>query len=464
MSVQRIRPETGPPLRSRTIDPHPPGTRTIDPREAVADGPSLDRTIRRGVLVAVLALGGTLAWATLARLDSAALAVGTVVVENGRQTVQHLEGGIVAEILVREGAAVAPGDLLLRLDPTRSQSALSELVGESLVLAARRARLVAEREGAGDVTFPAALLARAGEPPVARILEVQRELFISRRRAHEAEVRVLHGKAVQAAQDIEAQRAVERATTEQLGYTRQELEGVQFLFDRGLERVPRIMQVRRLVAEIESRREGARARIEQARQELEVAEMEAEARRRTREAEVTAELEATEARLAEVGARLQSARDEVARTEVRAHLAGTVVEMRARTVGGVVAPGAAILDIVPSGEALTVDARVAPGDVDVVRAGQPARLRLTAFSRNRTPVVPGRVERVSADRLIDPKTGEAFYLARIRPDADALTRLDGATLVPGMTVETLITVGARRAIDYLVQPVTDSIARAMVEN
>jgi HlyD family type I secretion membrane fusion protein len=322
---------------------------------------------------------------------------------------------------------------------------------------------VAERAGDDAVAFPAGLLARADEPAVARVLEVQRDLFRSRRRAHEGEVQVLRGKAVQAAQEIEAQRAVERATTEQLDYTRQELAGVQYLFDRGLERLPRIMQVRRLVAEIEARREGARARILQARQELEVADMEAEAKRRSREADVTAELEATETRLAEVTAKIQAARDEVVRTDVRALLDGTVVDLRMRTVGGVVAPGAPILDIVPSGEALAVDARVAPGDVDVVRAGQTARLRLTAFSRNRTPVVAGRVERVSADRLVDPKTGEAYYLARIRPDADALARLERTALVPGMTVETLITVGERRAIDYIVQPLTDSIARALVE-
>lgn len=447
---------------SAAVPPADPAAAPAPDPEPAA--PSLERAIRRGTLVAGIALGGALLWACLARLDSAAIALGTVVVDVGRQTVQHLEGGIVAEILVREGARVARGDVLVRLDPTRSQSALSELSGEALVLAARRTRLEAERDGAAAVSFTGTLEARAGDPAVARVLASQRELFETRRRAHEGELAALRGRAQQASREIEAQRALERATTEQLAFAGRELAAVQELFDKGLERLPRLMQVKRFIAETQGRREAARTRAIQAEQELQVAELEAEAKVRARAAEASRELESTEARISEVAAKLQSARDEVARTEVRAPLDGAVVDLRVHTVGGVIAPGAPIMDIVPGGGSLAVDARVAPADIDVVHPGQQARVRLTAFSRSRTPMVEGEVESVSADRLTDARTGEAYYLARVRLADTALERLDGATLVPGMAAEALISVGSRPAISYLLRPITDSFTRAMVED
>lgn len=425
--------------------------------------PDLERTIRRGTLVMAGAVGGLLLWAFAARLDSAAVTLGTVVVESSRKTVQHLEGGIVAEIPVREGEAVRAGQVLLRLDATRDRAALAELSAEWLAGTARLARLQAERRGDAGITFPDSLATQAESAAVERALEGQRALFQARRVAFEGELRVLQEQAQQAHRDIQAQRAVEAATTEQLRYTEQELAGVKELYDKGLERLPRLMSVRRYIAETRSRREGARAEIVRAEQSLVVARLQIEARQRGRDAEIAAEIEATELRLGEVTARLAAARDRLGRTAVVAPQDGSVVDLRVHTVGGVVQPGEPLMDIVPAAEALAVDVRIDPTDIDVVRAGMPARLRLTAYPRSRMPVLSGTVERVSADRLVDPVTLQPYYTARIRPDPRELDRLAGVQLVPGMAVEGLITTGTRQAIDYLLQPIRNSFGRALTE-
>lgn len=406
-------------------------------------------------------------WSANAPLTSAAIAPGTVGIESRRKVVQHLEGGIIAEILAEEGDRVAAGDLLIRLDQTVARSTLDLLQGQFIDLLATRARLVAEREESDRLIVPEALKALADDPRVIRALASEREVFLSRKEAYSSRLAILQSKVDKLREQIKGFDAQSVALKRQIQLIRLELGSVEQMVDKGLERAPRLYRVQRDEASIEGSLGEIAARRSEAEVligETELAILDFRAQTRNR---ITGELNQIDSRIADMRPRLRAAEDKLARTMIRAPVDGTVVALAHHTVGGVIGAGRPILDIVPTDMAMLVEARMSPADIDVVRVGLPSEIRFTAFSARTTPTVAGEVVHVSADRLIDQSTGESYYVAHVRPDFEVLENsdlaFDPSELYPGMPVEVMVITGRRSVMNYFLQQVTDVLSRAFRE-
>jgi len=250
----------------------------------------------------------------------------------------------------------------------------------------------------------------------------------------------------------------------QLELILEEIAAVEILLEKGLERKPRLLALKRRVAEIEGERSSSRARIARVNQSIGEARLRITELATTRINEVVEQLREVQATLFDVDERLNASRDVLARTEIRAMQAGAIVDLRVHTKGGVIAPGEDLLDIVPGDDLLIIEARIDPKDIDVVSWGLAARVRFTAFSQRNAVPMDGRVISVSADNLVDERTGETYYLARIKLDKDPSEVMPGLRLYPGMQAEVMIVTGSRTALEYIMSPIRNSIGRALRED
>lgn len=433
--------------------------------EAEPQVPSLRRTVVAGLVTVVLAFGGFLGWGFFARLDSAAIAPGVVTVDSHRKTVQHLEGGIVREVLVREGQRVAAGQVLIRLDTTQAEAVLGQVDSQYWAALARAARLRGEQEDRRSLTFLAELLAEAArQRAVAAVLETEQRLFEARWEALDGTIAVQRKRIAQLEEEIVALEAQARATADQLRLTREEMAGVRSLVAKGYERRPRLLELERTVAELEGRLGELKANLAKARQGIAAAELEIINTQNTRRTEIADQLQETQTLLGDLADRRRAALDVLARKEVVAPQDGLVVNLQVHTPGGVILAGMPLMDIVPLNDDLIIEAMVDPADIDVVRVGLPAHVRLTAYKQRQVPMVDGEVIHVSADKITDERTGKPYFLARVRLAPDALEGLARVELYPGMPAEVVMVTGERRAIDYFISPITDSMNRAFRED
>ena len=416
-----------------------------------------------GVLVTGAFFGGFGAWAALTPLASAAIAPGTVTVDSHRKTVQHLDGGIIAELLARNGDRVKAGQILLRLEDVESRAAFDLLKAQHNALLAQERRLVAEREGRSEPAFPAELLAAEADPAVAEILAGQRRILASRTQVLIGQTAVLEQRMRQYEAEIESLKAQIASGEVQLRFIAEELKGVGELFEKGLEKKSRLLALKREAARLKGLQGDYQGRITRAEQGIAQARMEVLSLKEQRDAEVVTELREVQVERAAVTERMRAAESKLRRTEIVAPKDGVVVNLRYFTTGGVIEPGAPILDIVPVGESLVIDAQLDPTNIDEVRAGLAAEVRLVAFKQRITPTVAGLVKHVSADALVDDHTGRAYYVARVEISRSELDRLSSVELYPGMPVEVMIATGERTALDYLLTPVTESFTHAFRE-
>jgi HlyD family type I secretion membrane fusion protein len=431
---------------------------------ASSASPPVHRTVLAGILSTVLFIGGFGLWAGTAPLDSAAVASGTVITESKRKIVQHKEGGIVARILVAEGTRVKAGDPLVRLDDTRVRSNLESLRIQYDELLAQLTRLQAERDRLPEVRFPDELTARRGDPRVAALLDGQNRLMAARQDSLNGQIDILSQRMVQLDSELGGLEAQLIGAEEQLSLIRDELTGVRMLVDKGLERRPRLLALQRDAASLEGACGEHRALIARAQQRRGETELQIIDLRNRRSEEVADELRDVQGRLTELRERLIVAADELHRTVITAPTAGIVMDLRFRTTGGVVGAGEPILDIVPADEALVIEAKVKPTDIDMVHNGLPAQVRLTAFKQRTTPVLVGEVEHVAADSMTDQRTGVSHYIAHVVIERHEFERAGNIELRPGMPADVMILTGRRTALEYLVTPLRDSFARAFRED
>ena len=339
------------------------------------------------------------------------------------------------------------------------------LHGRWLVASALEARLLAERDGQEGVRYPEALTVRRDDPKTQQVLEGQDNIFQARREAMRSQVAILDQRATEYSEEIVGIEGQIRSETTQLSLVEEELAGVQMLYDKGLARKPKLLQLQRRAAEIEGSRNLHQAQIARARQSIGETRMRASDLETTRLNQVVEELRKAQSELYDLNERLRAAKDVLARTEIRAPLGGTVVDLRVHSAGGVIASGAPLLDIVPQDERLVVEAKIDPKDIDVVRDGLDAQVRFTAFNQRHRAPAPARLTSISADLLTDEASGQSYYLARVEllvEDAAAAAEL--AALHPGMQAEVMIVTGARSALDYLLEPLMLSLNRAFRES
>jgi len=433
---------------------------------SVDDGLILDfrRPIQIGVLVIFLffvVLGG---WSAFAKISSAAIAFGEVSVVSNRQTIQHLEGGIVDEIHVEEGSRVEAGQALIRLDRTQAQANLDQLQARFLAVAAREVRLLAERDLRTEISFPDWLSSQQDGPEVLTVISGERNIFAAREESLNSHRSILRQRIAQYEEVIVGLTGEIEATASQLALFAEEISSMKDLIEQGFLSNQRFLELRREEANIRGEQNRnvalvARARQSIAEQELQILELDSQ-----RSIEVAAELRDVQTLSFELQEQINAARDVLARTDIIAPMAGTVVNLRVHTRGGVIASRERLLDIVPSDDKLVINARVLPRDIDVVREGLEARVRLLAFNQRDTVPLSGRVSLVSADRFLDERTGLTYYLTRVELTEDAFTNQGALEIYPGMQAEVMIVTGNRTALDYLMEPLTRSVRRAFRED
>lgn len=415
-------------------------------------------------LVAVF-IGGFGAWSATAPLESAAIAVGSVEAETSRKTVQHLEGGIVAKILVKDGDIVTAGQTLIQLDDKKARATAQSLQGQLREAQAREARLLAERDGRDSVQFPAQLrLAAERDPALAEVLAGQQSIFESRRQLYRSQFAVLAQRQQQIARQMQGLRFQVTAAEKRGEIIKREMESIAPLVAKGIIAQPRKLALEREQAEIEGRRGQAQEEMSRAEQGVGEANAQILKLRSDREAEIAQSLRDAQALVFQLSERSQAAEDVLARTQVRAPEDGIVTDLRIRTSGGVVMEGQPLLDLVPKHDRLIVTAQVRPDDIDVVHPGLPAQVRLMPYKHRRVPPVQGTLTYVSADRMTDKTTERSYYTARIRLDEASLAALPDIEVMAGMPVEVLVKTGKFTAAGYLLRPVMDSFNRAFRED
>lgn len=436
----------------------------------MAESPGLRRHNMRtfwpivtGVLTLIAFIGGLAGWSIFAPLDSAAVAPGVVSVETHRKTVKHLEGGIVEFILVQEGARVLRGQELVILDPTRAQADLEFLQARKLTLSATEARLLAEQLGHEEIIFSDEFREKPDDARLAKIFNGEITLLKERREALESQISILEQQNAQTSEQIKGLEDDIAAKDRQLEIIVEQIDTQKLLYDKGLAAKPLLLALRRQKAEIEGGISLNLSNIAQARQKMTEALLRISNLRIERQKEIAEHLHAVQSEILELEPRIKHAEDVLKRTVVTASLDGTVVDMKIHTPGGVVGPGDPLMDIVPIDDRLVVDARVNPEDIDVVYTGLPAVLHVTPFNNRYTHPFQGRVISVSADRLIEGRSGEAYYLARIELTDDPNEVLPGAALYPGMPAEVMILTGRRAAVEYLFEPIWRSFSVAFRE-
>jgi HlyD family type I secretion membrane fusion protein len=434
------------------------------PAEAVPPDMGIRSGVRVGLLILFLFFGVLGGWAACVPLSSASIAPGVVGPDSNRKVIQHLEGGVVADILVRNGDAVEAGQALVRLAGTQSSAAYEQFRARHRAASALEARLVAERDGLPKIAFPEWLLAERDTPAVAEAINTQANVFSVRKQSLDGQIAILRQRVAQTREEIRGLRDQIAADERQLALAREEIKDLSTLVEKGLAQKPRLLAIQRREAELDGSRAQKVAAIARANQAIGESELRMNDLRTAQLNEAVTQLRDVQTELAEVGERLRAAEDVLRRVEITSPIKGTVTGLAVFTVGGVVGPGQKIMEIVPSDDRLVIDAQVSPQDVDVVHAGLEARVRFSAFSQRVSEFVKGRVVTVSADRIVDEKSGTPYYLARVELLEDPTPHLAGGIVQSGMAAEVMIITGERTALSYLFRPLLYGANRAFREN
>ena len=416
-----------------------------------------------GLIVVLLGIGGFGTWAAVADLDSAVIANGTVKVFSNRKKVQPLEGGVVSELLVRNGDYVDVGDVLVTLDKTRNEASYAIVQGNFDATTAAVSRLRAERDGMKEIPFPGDLTGRTDDPAVVEILQGQRALFDARRESLDGQIGMVRERVGQLREEIRGLQAQVDAQAAQIDLIERELIGLRQLLEKGYTSKTRVLALEREAARLRGERGQQIAAIARARRLITEAGLEVIQLKNDFSEKVAAELREHENELYDLAERRNAARYNLDQMKVKATANGFVVGLDVHTVGGVVQPGAVLMEIVPADESLVVEARVRPMDVDDIKVGLQADVQFTAFPQRTTPKLLGDVVYVSADSMLDQKTGESYFLAHVSVSESEARRLGDRELLPGMPADVFINIGERTPFNYLTQPIKDGMSKAWRE-
>lgn len=439
----------------------PDRDRVLDPTSAPPKPLSTRAPFVAGILCLVIGLGGFGLFAALAPMSAAVIAPGLISTLSDRKKVQHPEGGRVREILVREGQTVRQGQLLFRLEPLQAEVGAGILDDQLAAVEAQEARLLAERDNRPAPIFTNV---SALSPVVEAARRDQMRAFAERRVSLEGQVSILQSRIDQAANQARGLARERDAASAQLNLIEDELTGVRSLYERGLIPRPRLLALERERARLAGSIGRGDADIARTRDAAEGARREILQARQAFDEQVVKDLADTRQQLAELRGRSRAANDVLSRVQVRAPAAGVVQGLRISTLGEVIEPGAILLEIAPTNEALVINARVRPQDVDGLAPGLEAQLRFVGLPSGTTPVARARLETVSRDRLTDPMTGEPYFLARVALVGSALPRGVSDRLTAGMPVDVIVPTRSRTLLSYLLKPLDDAVASGLREN
>lgn len=416
-----------------------------------------------GFLLLLLLVGVGGGWASTFDLAGAVIAPGVVSVESNIKKVQHPNGGVVGAIFVKDGDFVAAGQLLVRLDDTVTRANLGIVKSQLDELLARQARLTAERDHAANVTFPKGMLDAPAGSHIAIAVAGEEKLFESRRSGRLGQQSQLRERIAQTEQEIKGLNAQAAAKATEAKLTGEELSGVSDLYKQNLVSIMRYMQLKRDLSRLEGEQGQLVADIARAHAKISETQLQIIQLDRDFNSEVLKDLRETEGKIAELKERVIAAEDQLRRIDIRSPQDGYVTELAVHTVGGVVNAGQTIMNIVPSRDRLIVEAKVAPHDVDRVLLGSATTTRILAGNVRATPEIKGVVTYVSADQMRDERRNQSYFLVHASLPPQEIARLGDLKLLPGMPVELFIDSGARTALQYLLKPLREQIARTFRE-
>ena len=443
----------------------PTASTSLAKTATIRDAPASDlgRAGRIGLWALAIGFGGFLLWAALAPLDEGIPSQGHVAIDTKRKTVQHLTGGIIKEVLVGEGDQVKEGQLLIKLDNAAAKANFEAVRQRYLGMRASQGRLLAEQNGQNAITFHPDLLAAAGDPLIRQQMVNQEQLFQSRKAALRADLQGIE-------ESIQGQRGLSQSydgmmvnRRNQLALLNEELSNTRGLVKEGYAPRNRQLELERQVSESSTAVSELQGNTVRAKQTIGELRQRSIARQQEYRKEVETQLaEVTREAQSDAG-KFLALQDELSRTEIRSPASGQVVALAAQTVGGVIAPGQKLLDVVPANESLLLETRVLPHLIDSVRTGMPVDVRFSSFARSPQLVVEGKLVSVSADMLTDPQNGTGYYLARVALTPEGLKKLGKRQMQPGMPVEVVLRTGERSLLTYLMHPLTKRIAASMNE-
>jgi HlyD family type I secretion membrane fusion protein len=423
--------------------------------------------VRFGMLTLIIGFGGFLLWSAIAPLDEGVPGTGIISVDTKRKTIQHLRGGLVESIAVREGDRVKTGDVLLRLNDTDIKAQLDITRGQYAVVKATEARLLAERDGKATVTFsPALLEAAKTDRRTAEAISAQGQLFAARKSALSSELGTVDESIVGLNQQIIGLQSIEAGKKKQIDLILKEANSYRSLVEEGFVPRNKLYELERVLADLSGTRGGDLAQI--ARAQASINEMKLRKLQRIQDfrKEVETQMSDVQKEVGNQSDRLTALTEEFERSVIKAPTDGTVVGMEAHTVGGVIRPGDRIMDIVPEGDVLIVEAQLPVNLIDKVRVGQLANMHLQiVLSGGAQPAIEGRVAQISADRLTEPRTGNPYYSARIQitENGEAELLRHKIQAQPGMQVDVVIVTGARTVLQYLLKPLMSRVNAGMKE-
>ncbi len=410
-----------------------------------------------------LAFGAFGGWAAMAPLDSAAIANAQVAVSSNRKPIQHLEGGMLREVLVTETQRVEAGQVLFRLQPVQAQASADTVRKATDAALAQDARLSAERDLKTQITWPEMIAQRRLQADVAAIMADQEKQFAERRRSTEGQVGIHMSRIEQTSRDIVGKRSRERSLAQQIESLQIDVGKFKTLADKGYFAVSKLSAMQRDLWRLEGDREGLRGEIARAEETMAESRQQIKVVQQARVEEAAQQLADVRAKLAELREKTSVTSDVLARLEVRAPRAGIIQSIKVHTVGEIIKPGDTLAELVTPEEGLIMTAQVQPSDIDSVRTGAKAEIRFPAFAARQRTATVGKVETVASDITFDPNTKQSYYAARVIIEADTLpTELKGK-LVPGMPATVLITTGERTMLTFIVGPLSDRISRTMRE-
>ncbi len=432
----------------------------VGEEKAAADG---RRWNRIGYAIIAGTFGLSIVWSSLAPLSSAVVAQGAIKVDSSRKKIQHQEGGVVKEILVRDGTAVKAGDVLVRLDETKAGAAYGVVKGGREVALAAQARLEAERDERPAIVFPKALTSQADDPQIAEILRAQESLFNARRASRIGEVGILDRQIGALRSEISGLQSQQRSKQEQAASVKAELDGLSALASQGMVEKTKIRATERDLTRLLGERDELASKVASANTAISEKELKKFQVRKSFHEDVVAELKKVQAENFELIERESATRYTLEQTELRAPVDGTVTDLKVHTAGGVISPGEVVMELVPSSDRLIVEGKVLPPDIDRVAKGQTVGIKLHAFNSRTTPELKGELSYVSADAVVDQRTETSYFVVKATVSADELRRLGEQKVQPGMQTDMFIITGERTFLGYLFKPLADSFNKAWRE-
>tara|TARA_B100000929_G_scaffold133781_1_gene105988 strand:+ start:2468 stop:3778 length:1311 start_codon:yes stop_codon:yes gene_type:complete len=422
---------------------------------------SLKGPIVSGLTILLIFLVGATAWASSAKLASAIIAVGQLKVDSNRKQIQHLDGGIVNQILVSDGQSVKKGDTLVILDPVQAKSSLGIVAGALFTAELKRSRLQAERDNTDQPDFTR-FLHREHEDKNS-LIDAQQSLFSIRRSVQVSQQEILHQQIENLKSQISGFESQQASTQTQIEISKDELVNLKNLKARGLVGNERLLELERNLAQLEGRAGELVSSIASAKASIDEKRLELIRVKRSFHEQVLAELQDVESEIIDLQERANAATHHLQQMVVKAPVDGLIVGLNVHTEGGVVVPGQLLMEIVPDNDALIVEGQVLPTDVDDLLVGQSARVKLSGLQQRTTPELTGMLQYVSADSMLDERSGMTYFIIRVSIAAEELAKLPSEGLIPGMPAEVFVQTGERTALEYLLQPLSDTIDRAWRE-